>query len=231
MLEMLRRIQALDQDLASWMRMLPDEYWYKTSYIEQQPMDFGLSDVETLYGSMPVFPGRVDSYPSFMVSAVWNTARVSRLILASLVIRVAAWVCAPVDYRTTGEYATARRICETTIADIVASVPYHLGWSGSGSALDEGISGFACGRSGGDDDDDEEAPIKVLPALFIIWPLTCMNSHDCSSPEQKAWAAGRLRYIAEELGIKYARFLADVSLHFRDLYLTPNSPGHHTDFE
>jgi hypothetical protein len=48
---------------------------------------------------------------------------VCRLILDSIIIRCTAWVCSLLDYRTTAEYETARRICKMTIGNIVA-MPY-----------------------------------------------------------------------------------------------------------
>jgi len=85
-----------------------------------------------------------------------------------------------VQLPTTAEYKTARRICEMTIGDIVASVPYRFGWhrklrKNLGAPPD--LSEFLCGDDG---------PLRVLPAMIIIWPLTCMNSHDYMSDEQRA---------------------------------------------
>jgi hypothetical protein len=163
------------------------------------------------YGETELFPGRVDAYPDFVTAMAWNIGRVTRLLLASLNIRLAAWICAPVDYRTTPEYETSRGICEAIIPDIIASVPYHLGWHINGKRLGgSGLSAFACG---------EEGACKALPALFLIWTLTCIKNHDITTDEQRAWARGRLKFIAEEVGLKYAHIVNQVSS-----FLCPSPP-------
>jgi hypothetical protein len=163
------------------------------------------------FGEKEAFPGRVDVYPDFVSAMAWNMARVSRLLIASLNIRIAARVCAPADYRTTPEYKTSKPICESAIADIIASVPYHLGWRMHGKGLGgPGLSTFACG---------EEGTCKALPGLFLIWTLTCVKNHDMSTEEQREWAKGRLQFIAEEVGLKYAHIVNQANLRFPSMMI------------
>jgi hypothetical protein len=194
------RVQTLDQGIASWLASIPDEFRFKTvGWISED--ELGISRGRS-YAEVDVFPGRVDVYPDFVTAMVWNISRVSRLILASLNIRLAAWICAPVDYRTTPEYEDSASICEDTISDVIASVPYHLGCQMKGKPLgSSGLSAFACG---------EEGPCKALPALFLIWTLTCIKNHDISTDEQRAWAKGRLKFIADDVGLKYANIVNEV---------------------
>jgi hypothetical protein len=194
------RVQTLDQDIVSWLASIPDEFRFKTvGWVSED--ELGISRGRS-YPEVEVFPGRVDVYPDFVTAMVWNIARVSRLILASLNIRLAAWICAPVDYRTTPEYVDSARICEDTISDVIASVPYHLGCQMKGKPLrSPGLSAFACG---------EEGPCKALPAVFLIWTLTCVKNHDISTDEQRTWAKGRLKFIADDVGLKYANIVNEV---------------------
>lgn len=95
-------------------------------------------------------------------------ARVARLILASLTIRLAAWVCSPSDYHLTPELAACKPVCEEAISRVIASVPYHLGWHTRRSELFANVpskSGFTCGKPD---------PFTALPALFILWPLAAV---------------------------------------------------------
>lgn len=204
------RVQDLDRDIDNWLSSIPDEFRFKTVGWASEN-ELGLSTGRS-YAETEVFPGRVDVYPDYVTAMVWNIARVTRLILASLNIRLAAWVCAPADYRTTPEYEESTRICEATISDVIASVPYHLGGQMKGKVLGSpGLSSFACG---------EEGPCKALPALFLIWSLTCVKNHDISTDEQRAWAKGRLKYIADDVGLKYANIVNEVryTLHQRVLF-------------
>lgn len=163
---LMRRAQALDGEVAEWMRSVPAAWRFRT--IGWQSDDQGGVD----YSKAEVFPGRVDGYGDFWIASLWNLARTTRLILMSLTVRCAAWVCSPLDYRTTPEYATAARTCRDTISDILASVPYHLGWHGRAEARVSGLEGpsdFACGDGQG---------MKGLAGYFLTWPLACVMTQD-----------------------------------------------------
>lgn len=199
--QLAERVRSMNDDIASWMASIPDELRFKTvCWMPEAEARVREGDG---YDQAEAYPGRVDIYPDFVTAMAWNVGRVSRLILASLDIRLAAWIHAPTDYRTTSEYEASRRICEHTISEIIASVPYHLGWRSSGQTLGQsGVSGFACG---------EEGTHKALPALFLIWSLTCVKNHDIATEDQRAWVKGRLKFIANEIGLKYARIVNEVS--------------------
>jgi hypothetical protein len=202
MLAMMRRAQSLDQEVMNWMKSTPETWQYKTVCWEDHVPNGD-------YSKADVFPGRVDVYNDFWIASVWNLARTTRLILASVTVRCAAWICSPVDYRTTPEYATAARVCVDMITDILASVPYHLGWHSKRRHLfdNDELSGFACG------DDDS---MKGLAGYFLTWPLACVNCQDYTTDAQRTWVQGRLRYIGDELGVKYAYILSQVSFYARD---------------
>ncbi|KAK3936900.1 hypothetical protein QBC46DRAFT_461206 [Diplogelasinospora grovesii] len=195
---LMRRAQELDADSVEWMRRLPEHWQYKTLCWEDHVPNGDYSRAE-------VFPGRVDVYNDFWIASVWNMARTNRLILASITVRCAAWVCSPVDYRTTPEYATAARVCMDTITDILACVPYHLGWHVKRKHLfqNDELSGFACG-----DDSDT----KGLAGYFLTWPLACVMGQDYATDAQRQWVQGRLKFIGDELGIKYAHILSQLQV-------------------
>lgn len=198
MLHMTRRVQLVDQEAVNWMKGLPDFWQYKTVSWEDHVPNGDYSKAE-------VFPGRVDVYTDFWISSVWNSCRTARLILASIIVRCAAWVCSPVDYRTTPEYATAARTCVDTITDIIASVPYNLGWHLNKPHIMQkaNLGQFACG---------EENTLKGLAGYFLTWPLACLNGQDYTTDAQRAWVHGRLKYIGDELGVKYAHILSQLNV-------------------
>ena len=203
MLEMARRLQSLDREIATWLDRIPAKFRAETlCWVDSQELDVPNSKD---YSLAEVFPGRVDVYPDFVTASAWNLARVLRLFLASVNIRIAAWLSFPADYHVTAEYATSKVICEEVIIDIIASVPYNLGWHVRREGVFRNrteLSGFACG---------EEAPFKSLPAYFLLWPLTCIKNHDLATDDQRAWVKGRLKFIEEQVGLKYARIVNDVS--------------------
>ena len=196
-----KRVQSLDHEIATWLDSIPEEL-RPTLVCWVSRDDIGVTRGIDRYSEVEAFPGRVDRYPDFVTAMAWNVGRVSRLILASIGIRLTAWLCSPDDYRTTPEYETSSGTCEAIISEIIASVPYHLGGRRDGNALGKSArSGFACG---------EEGNRKALPAMFLMWSLTCVKNHDISTEEQRAWAMGRLKFIADEAGLKYAKILNQV---------------------
>ncbi|KAK1761504.1 hypothetical protein QBC47DRAFT_289621 [Echria macrotheca] len=206
---MARRIHELDHEIASWLISVPSEYRFHTiCWVDQQPNDMFNNIAEA-----EAFPGRVDVYPDFVTAGAWNVARISRLILASVGIRIAAWLCSPMDYRTTAEYATWKHICEGTIAEVISSVPYHLGWHTKQRELFQNspnLSGFACG---------EQEPFKALPAYLLVWALACLKNHDLTHETQRAWVKARLKFIEEQVGIKYARIINEVDIRFPSMLI------------
>jgi hypothetical protein len=203
MLDMIRKCQTVDQECVSWGKKSHPVFEWKTVAWEDHVPQGDYSKAE-------VYPGRVDAYQDLWVCSVWNMQRCSRIILASLIVRCAAWVCSPVDYRTTPEYATAAKTCVDTITDIIASVPYQLGWFTRRQELLEraNLSAFGCGT--------EDVP-KGLPGYFLTWPLTCVQGQDYASDSQRAWVKGRLQFIGNELGVRYANMLTQVSVMLRKL--------------
>jgi hypothetical protein len=196
MLSMIRRAQIVDQEAVNWMKNVPDYWKYRTVAWEDHVPNGDYSKAE-------VYPGRIDLYQDFWIASVWNMCRTSRLINASLIVRCAAWVCSPVDYRTTPEYATATRTCVEAITDIIASVPYHLGWHLKRKEILQkaNLGQFACG---------EEDALKGLAGYFLTWPLACIHNQDYTTDSQRTWVNGRLEYIGDELGVKYAHILSQV---------------------
>ncbi|KAM0811967.1 putative Zn(2)-C6 fungal-type domain-containing protein [Seiridium cardinale] len=198
MMNMIRRAQMMDQEAVQWMNNVPGYWQFKTVHWETNVANGDYANAE-------VYPGRVDLYTDFWIASVWNLCRTSRLINASLVVRCAAWVCSPVDYRTTPEYATAARTCVETINDIIASVPYHLGWHLKRKEFLErkNLGQFACG---------EENVLKGLAGYFLTWPLACVHGQDYTTDTQRTWVHGRLKYIGDELGVKYAHILSKMQI-------------------
>lgn len=201
MLEMLRRIKNLDHQMATWTAGLPAEYQPQTLYYE---VDRGSSGGGGGGGgslrTAAVFPGRVDVYRDMVTAAVLNGTRAARIILGSLLIRVAAWICSPADYRLSPDYVTAVRTVRAVTADLVAAVPFMLSAFGGDGGIASGS--FACGA---------DVQAKMVGGLMASWPLSTVRTCDFSTDDQREWAVGRLMAISQDLGIKYAESLANVS--------------------
>ncbi|KAL3426144.1 negative acting factor [Phlyctema vagabunda] len=213
-LALMRRAQGMEQDYLAWEDQLPDLWRVRTvAWIDNVP-DGDLYKAD-------VCPGKVDMYDDIFIASVWNMARVSRLFISGIIIRCAAWVCAPVDYRTTPEYATAARLGVDMISDIVASIPYHLGWRTDeyGHLTPGDLSGFACGT------DNITSP-KALGGFFCIWPLFSTSCSDFTTDSQRKWIKGRLLFISETMGMNQAKTIGSFQLRLPSMIVKRDSMGH-----
>lgn len=201
----IRRSQALDAQVSAWLRSLPPHWQFTTLCFSPLPSSTTTPD----YTREEVYPGRIDTYPDFWIASLYNLARTARLILMSITVRCAAWACSPTDYRTTPEYAMASRQCVEVISDILASVPYHLGWhvkhrhDRDSQIYAQEKGAFACG---------EEEDMKALAGYFLTWPLACAMSQDYATDSQRLYIRGRLKYIGDGLGIKYSHILSQLQV-------------------
>lgn len=163
-----------------------------------------------------VCPGRVDLYPDVFSCSAWNFARVSRIFIASIVIRCAAWLCYPVDYRTTPEYAQMSRMGQEMICDIIASVPFMFGWH-----LDsEGRLKPGDVMGGGED----VMGVKALGGAYMIWPLLSISCSDFTTDSQRLWIKGRFRFISDVMGLNQAKVVSCVCIFSLSSISIPHLP-------
>ncbi|KAI0150582.1 hypothetical protein GGR57DRAFT_186942 [Xylariaceae sp. FL1272] len=198
MLELIRKIQSLDLEVSTWQRDVPENWRYRTIGWEDNVPNGD-------YARAEVFPGRVDVYENIWIASCSNTARTIRLILASLVVRCAAWICSPLDYRTTPEYATATNTCRDAITDMIASVPYHFAWHlrKQDSRARPVFGDFPCG---------DQYAAKGLAGYLLTWHLTCAVTQDYVTDTQRAWMLGRMKSIGYDMGVKYALVLCQLPI-------------------
>lgn len=201
-MQMIKKCQERDRECIQWSKNLPKYFQWKTVAWESSVRNGD-------YAKSEIFPGRLDAFQDLWVASVWSTLRCSRIVLASLIVRAAAWTCAPVDYRTTPEYAAYSRIGTELVTDLVASIPYQLGWFAKRKELLDraDLTSYCCG--------EDDAP-KGLAGYFVSWPLSCILTQDYSTDDQRTWVRGRLHYVADVLGVRYAKMLTQVTLLSRE---------------
>ncbi|QSZ31434.1 hypothetical protein DSL72_000999 [Monilinia vaccinii-corymbosi] len=165
-----------------------------------------------------VCPGRVDLYSDVFACSAWNIARVSRIFIAAIVIRSAAWLCYPVDYRTTPEYAQMSRMGQEMISDIIASVPFMFGWhlDSEGRLKPGDIMG------GGED----VTGVKALGGFHTIWPLLSISCSDFTTDSQRLWVKGRFKFIAEIMGLNQAKVVSCLQLRLPSMIVRRDNAGY-----
>lgn len=196
MRNMIHTCKALDKEIVMWLKQLPEQYKWKTVAWEAY-------NPKCDYSKAEVFPGRIDTYGDLWVVNFWNVMRCMRIVLASLIIRLTAWVNFPADYRTTPEYASTARTVVEAITDIIASVPYQMGLFDRRKDLKGSSthSVFGCG---------EDTSEKGLAGYFLLWPLTCIQGQDYLTDSQRIWVKGRLKAVGSALGVRYGNMLSQV---------------------
>lgn len=194
-LKLLRRAEALEKEYVEWIESLPPDWAIRTvAWIDEN-----VEDLETSI----IHPGRVVAYSELWVAYYHNVVRSCRLYIWTTILRCVAWMSTPRDYRLSPEYSTASSACRQLIEDIVASVPYFFGWNRNKDAAMADKSNFACGIS-------DDASIKGISGVFVMWPMFSAAASDFASPSQRMYLRGRLRYIAEQMGINQAGVLLQV---------------------
>ncbi|KUJ15368.1 uncharacterized protein LY89DRAFT_588204 [Mollisia scopiformis] len=194
-LALLRRAESLDQEYIEWIKALPANWAIKTvSWIDDEVPDLENSVVH---------PGRVDTYGELWMAYKYNIVRGCRLFIWTVILRCVAWLGDPRDYRLTPEYTTASRICQQLVEDVVASVPYFFGWNRDKDSAMVDRSQYACGAT-------DYSSVKPLAGIFVMWPLFAAASSDFASPSQRVFLRGRLKFVAEMMGINQALILFQV---------------------
>lgn len=194
--DVIQQCHSLDQHFVRWTDAVPDEFRWET-------VDWQVYVPHDDYANADVFPGRVDVYADSWIAIVWTMARWSRIVLLSVLVRATAWLHLPKDYRSTQEYATAARLCTETITDVIASVPYQLGYVSNPhkSSTKTRQSGAKRGDS---------TVQRSMTAVLLAWALNGLQSQDHVTEAQRVWIKGRLNVIGTHLGIGYGTLLAKV---------------------
>ncbi|KAK2629892.1 hypothetical protein QTJ16_000712 [Diplocarpon rosae] len=203
-LNLLRRAEALDKEYTDWVEALPPSWQIKTvAWID--------CEVDDLSNSV-VHPGRVLSYGELWMASRYSLVRGCRLFIWTTILRCVAWLGPHGDYRSTPQYTNAHRVCCELIEDIVASVPYFFGWNrGKDSAMADG-SNFACGPG-------HSSSVESLAGIFAMWPIFAAATSDFASPSQRIFLRGRLKTIADTMGINQALIMFQATLRHPSLYI------------
>jgi hypothetical protein len=197
-LQHLRKAQAIDQEYLNWYEDLPEVWKPKCAFwINTLP--------DTDLASTNFYPGRVDTYSDLWMATTHSMARVSRLFIFTSILRCTAWLTIPLNCEETLEYMTISKQARVLIEEIIASIPYYLGHE----TEDRSISAFTdsyfpCGSS-------SKIGGTGVTGIFAMWPIFAAIGSDFTTDSQRSWLRGRLKYIAETLGIHQAKMLLQVS--------------------
>ncbi|RDL31790.1 Zn2 DNA-binding protein [Venustampulla echinocandica] len=210
----IRRAELLEQEYYQWEASLPASWKPRTVAWVDNVAGADISKAE-------VCPGKVEVYTSIWVGTTWNHARSVRINISGTITRCAAWICSPVDYRTTPEYAHGIRLCSDLATDILSSIPYHLGWdiNKGGAVSSSDFSSFTSGL-------DAFRNPKGIGGFFALWPIFAVSCTDYITDAQRAWAKARMRYIGDSMGMNHAKVLAGFQLRLPSMIIRRDNIGH-----
>ncbi|KAK6612252.1 C6 finger domain-containing protein [Botrytis cinerea] len=194
--ELLDDAEALDERFLAFFTNIPKGWEYT---IVQTDKD---SDV--------VFDGYYHVYYDHWVAQIWNAIRELRILLNETIREVLLKdFTSPVPSLLGSEYAERFQICTEIVyhlqAEILASVPQHMGYVSRKSANPHLWSGFEKDGFGTD-----VPTIRFSGGYFLIWPLFLVGNLRLSTPEARAFCVKNLRHIGTQMGIEHANLLASI---------------------
>lgn len=199
---------------------------------------------ETRYSNMDaehVWNGSYHVYYDYWVAQLWNAMRTCRMLLHEAIrdallqgFQSRPPVFSGIEH--TAQFQLSTDILYQMQAEVLASVPQHIGFSPSRSrASDPGtqsvdkmqpltfndsaarispvLKSFIEPHEASSSDPLMDTDLPVLRAsggYFLMWPLFLAAAVDVASSESQSWAIGRLRSIGKIMGIRQAYVLAAI---------------------
>ncbi|KAE8382006.1 Zn(II)2Cys6 transcription factor [Aspergillus bertholletiae] len=175
----------LDAELITWAMSIDPRWKYTVVEVEKPAGENGT--FHAIYGD------HYHIYPNIAVSMIWNTYRFIRIILHGII----AYVCAhhlPDSGKASNGQSERQSVAisQQLAEDICASVPYHLGMTGSS----DGSPTLGIPFAGG--------------VLRLMWPLFIASDCQGAPPKMRAWIAQCLDKIGRGVGINMAVTMSEI---------------------
>lgn len=145
-------------------------------------------------------PGDVYNFHNLYVCMIYNIIWTSHLFLTSCIFRCMAWLVSPDGWQNGEEYELAVQATKRRIADIAAALPYACTWNGYNSDSGDFAVGARLANS----------PAKGVAGMCVYRPAFTAMMSDYATTEQKKYLHGRLRFLADVVGIKQVNVLLNV---------------------
>ncbi|KAJ8064190.1 hypothetical protein OCU04_006540 [Sclerotinia nivalis] len=202
----LENAELIEREYVEWYRNLPEEWAPKmAAWID----DIAEKELE----AATCYPGKIDIYGELWMATTHNIARASRLFIITTILRCTAWLNSGLDYTLTPEYLNASRQASILIDDIVSSIPFFFGWNTRHTNIPVvENSYFPCGN-------DSRIRGKGVTGVWAIWPVFAAAASDFATNSQRLWLRGRLKYIAEDLGIRQAEMLLQLPTRYPSTFI------------
>lgn len=106
------------------------------------------------------------------------------------------------------------------VTDIIASVPFLLGWrvDEHGHLKAGDLSGFSSGQ-------DNITSSKALGGFFLTWPLFCAVCSDYATDSQRQWIKGRMNLISDVMGMNQAKTIGSFQIRLPSMIIRRDNMG------
>jgi hypothetical protein len=150
----------------------------------------------SLVSNVGYWPGRVDAYFDLYVAGVWNTSRIARLLIISLILKLS-------NFLNDKQYhAIKRNDALELVRDIIASIPYHL---------TDDLQVFL---QNGCENDQVVSPGKPVGGLLLMHPMYIASTLMIVPQEMREYLKDCLSWIGTYMGIGQASVFAKVKVPF-----------------
>ena len=223
--EIISKAMEIDGKLLELFSVVPPGWEYETIHTDTADPDL-------------VYNGCYHVYYDHWVAQLWNGVRIVRMLLNEQVRELILAGLAAKPPQFLGPEYTAQVQISTDIilqmqADVLASVPQHLGFAGVKRAVSKTLLSLSSEPSpekgqpkawflwndfinstdsvGSPSQIRSETPmIRAAGGYFLMWPLFTCGVIDLAPPSTQRWVAGLLRYIGDTMGIRQALIIAKV---------------------
>jgi hypothetical protein len=196
---------GLDNKYSEIFQTIPSGWEYQTVY----------TDIE----SDAIYNGCYHIYYDYWIAQMWNGVRAIRILLHETIrdVLLAGLAANPPIFNSSEhslQLHASSQILYKLQADILASVPQHLGFvsqsdpnnmnSASNDAASMPWAHFS-------EHNDEQFPIiRASGPYFLLWPLWLTGAMGTASKQIQDFVVKTLKVIAQSMGIQQAHVLATI---------------------
>jgi hypothetical protein len=158
-----------------------------------------------------IWNGRYHLYFDSWISQIWNGMRTMRVLLNEMIrdLLLEGFSSKPPRFTRpeyTAQYQISTDVLYEMQAEILATVPQHLGYVSSNPEQALSTNGLLVSSSSGGNIPTN----RMSGPYFLIWPLFLTGIMDIATKEAKEFALRNLKTIGNEMGIQLAIVLATV---------------------
>jgi Fungal specific transcription factor domain len=176
-------------DISDWARDVDNQ---ARDMALEMPDSMSFYVVHTARPDAAIFGSTYHIYPNHHVAQLWNTIRMTRVMLNNMIWEQNARTDTDRLLNPTDEPTAPRKDAQTAVSqmasEICGSVPQSLDYAPCEATFH---------------------PTTVASRYFLIWPLFVAGACQLCSPTMREWIIGRLKYIEVQMKIPQAGRVAE----------------------